>query len=111
MLLRSGIVYKFTWHCCGALYLGETRRYLHTQILEHMGVSPSTGKKLATTSLSSIQTNPHQTLHTVFPADFSIISSCRSYPNLELFIRESLLISELKPSHNKNISSIPLSLF
>ena len=110
-LLRLRIVYKFTCHCCGALYLGQTRHHLHTRISKHMGVSPLTGKKLATTLLSSIQTHSRQTLHTVSPADFSIVSSYRSSSNLELLIRESFPISKLKPSLSENISSTPPSLF
>ena len=44
MLLRSGIVYKFTYQYCGALYLGQTLRRLHTRISEYIGVSPLTGR-------------------------------------------------------------------
>ena len=113
MLMRSRVVYKYTCQCCGALYLGQTRRHLHTRISEHMGVSPLTGKKRATTSFptSSIQAHTRQTNHAISPKDFSIISSCRSSSNFELLIHESLLISKYKPSLNENISSTPLSLF
>ena len=94
---------------------GQTRRHLHTRISEHMqGVSPLTGKKLATcmTSLSSIRAHIHHTLHhTISPNDFSIILSCHSSSNFQLLIRESSLISKFKPSLNANISSTQLSLF
>ena len=105
MLMRSHVVYKYTCWCCRALYLGQTRRHLHTRISEYMGVLPSTGKKQATTLFptSSIQAHICQTNH--------IISSCRSLPNFELLIHESLLISFYKPSLNEDISSAPLSLF
>ena len=111
--MRSRVVYIYTCQCCGALYLGQTRRHIHTRISEHMGVSPLTGKKRATTLFptSSIQAHTRQTNHAISPNDFSIISSCRSSSNFELLIRESLLISKYKPSLNENISSIPLSLF
>ena len=36
--------------------------------------------------------------------------TCQSSCNFELPIRESLLISKYKPSLNKNISSVPVSL-
>ena len=42
------------------------------------------GKKLATTSLSSIQPHiRHHTHHTISPDDFSIISSCHSSSNFD----------------------------
>ena len=57
MLMRSRVVYKYTCQWCGPSYLGQTRCHLHTRISEHMGVSPLTGKKRATTwfTTSSIQ--------------------------------------------------------
>ena len=110
--MRSRVVYKYTCQCCGSLYFVQTRRHSCTRISEHsMEVSPLRGKKLATTSLSSIQAHIHHTHHTISPNDFSIISSCHSSSNFELLIRESLLISKFKPSLNENISSTPLSLF
>ena len=113
MSMRSHVVYKHTCQCCGALDLGQTRRHLHMRISEHLGVSPLTGNKWASTLFptSSIQAHTRQTNHAISPNDFSIISSCRSSSNFELLIRESLLISKYKPSLNENISSIPLSLF
>ena len=95
--------------CCGASYLGQTRRHLHTRISEHMGVSPLTGKKRATHSLSSVLTHTHRTGHSISPDDFTIVSSCRSSSNFEL-LRGSLLISKLKPPLNENISSTPSSV-
>ena len=111
MLMRSRIVYQYKCQCCGALYFGQTRRHFHTRISEHMGVLPSTGKKLTRHSLSIILAHTHHTQHAIFPNDFSIISSARSGSNLELVIQESLLISKSKLSLNENIPSIPLSLF
>ena len=47
--------------------------YNGTRISEHMGVSPSTGKKLITTSLSRIQAHIDHTHRTISPNYFSII--------------------------------------
>ena len=94
MLMRSLVVYKYTRQCCGALYFGQTWRYLYTCISEHVGVSPLTGKKLTTTSISPL-----------------FRPGCHPSSNFELLIRESLLISKFKLSLNENISSTPLSLF
>jgi hypothetical protein len=35
--LRSHVVYLYKCQCCGALYVGQTRRHIHTRISEHMG--------------------------------------------------------------------------
>ena len=93
------------------LYFGQTRRHLRIRISEHMGVSPSTSKKLTRHSLSNILAHTHRTRLEISANEFSINSSACSDPNLELVIQESLLISESKSSLNENISSIPLSLF
>ena len=68
----------------------------------NMGVSPLTGKRLATTSLSSIQAHIRNTNRTILPNDFLIISSCQSSSNFELLIRESLFTSKFRPSLNEN---------
>ena len=55
----------------------------------------------------SIQAHIHSTYHTMTSNNFPIIHSS----NIELVIRENLLISKFKPSLNENISSTPLSWF
>ena len=54
---------------------------------------------------------PHlsETRHTASLDDFKIFCSCSS-PS-EVLVRESLIISKLKPSLNGNLSSIPLFSF
>ena len=49
------------------------------------------------------------TYHPISPDDLSILSSCSS--SFELLLKESLLISKLKPSLNANLSSVPLVLY
>ena len=41
--------------------------------------------------------------------DFFVLSTCSS--SFELLLRESLLISKLKPSLNANLTSVPLTLY
>ena len=107
--LRSCVVYGYTCQCCSTLYVGQTARHLHTRASDHLGVSALTGKKLLNPSPSSILTHLTETGHTALLNDFKIRFSCSSAS--ELFVRESLIISKLKPSLNTNPSSAPLSLF
>ena len=110
--MRSRVVYKYTCQMSMLRSLVFCPNAIRVRVSQkHMRVSPLTGKKLATTSLSSIQAHIHHTHHTIPPNDFPIISSCHSSSNFELLIQESLLISKFKPSLNENISSTPLSLF
>ena len=45
--MRSHVVYKYKCQCCGALYVGQTRRHIQRRISEHMGVSSKIGKNLS----------------------------------------------------------------
>ena len=107
--LRSHVVYQFTCQCCSALYVGQTRRHIHTRISEHIGVSPLTGKErsistMSSNSLTNTCTNTQSPL---------LISKSYHQALLEWdrLIRESLLISQLNPILNANIRSTPLELF
>jgi hypothetical protein len=107
--LRSHVVYQFTCQCCSALYVGQTRRHIHTSISEHMGVSPLTGKERSISSMSSILAHKNMHNHPVSTSDFKILSSGTS--EWDLLICESLLVSQLNPVLNANIRSTPLELF
>ena len=107
--LRSHVVYKYKCQCCGALYVGQTRRHIHMRISEHTGVSPKTGNKLSVSQMSAVLTHHHFSKHTISDSDFTILTSSNSKFDLEM--RESLLISKFKPILNNNISSTPLYLF
>ena len=99
--LRSHVVYLYKCQCCGALYVGQTRRHIHTRISEHMGVSPLTGKKRSVSTMSGILAHIHTTKHQISPSDFKILSTATS--EADLLIRESLFISKLNPILNANI--------
>ena len=108
--LRSRIVYKYKCQCCIALlYVGETVRHFHKRISEHMEISGSTGKPLSKPPFSKIRDHHQSSGHPISSDDFPILSSCSS--SFELLLRESLLISKLKPSLNANLSSVPLTLY
>ena len=108
--LRSLLVYNFICNSCNAGCIGKTKRHYRTGISEHVGVSPLTGKYIKNKSQSSAARDHMLFYKTVdCPEDFSILAktSC----NFTLEVQESILIKLLKPTLNKNISSVPLYLF
>ena len=107
--LRSHVVYLYKCQCCSALYVGQTRRHIHTRISEHMDVSPLTGEKRSVSTMSGILAHIHTTKHQISPSDFKILSTASS--EADLLIRESLFISKLNPTLYANIRSTTLDLF
>ena len=95
-------MYKYTCQCCGALYVGQTRRHIHTRI------SSKTGNKLSVSQMSAVLAHHRLSGHNISDSDFTILTSGNS--KFDLGMRESLLISELKPIVINNISSMPLNL-
>ena len=73
--LRSHVVYLYKCKCCGALYVGQTRRHIHTRISEHMGVSHLTGNKRSVSTMSGILAHIQTTKHHISPSDFKILST------------------------------------
>ena len=70
--------------------------------------SAFTGKALSHTTLSSALARHKRTGHDICFDDFSFLCSASS--QLDVFLRESLLISKLNPSLNANIRSFPFTL-
>jgi len=44
--LRSRVIYKFTYACLNACYIGETGRHFSTRVREHLSPDKSSLKKL-----------------------------------------------------------------
>ena len=108
--LHSLLVYNFTCDSCNAEYIGKTKQHYTTWTLEHIGVSPLTGKCVKNNfQISAIHDHMLSCKTVACPKDFSILakSSC----NFKLEIQESILIKLLKPTLNKKIFSVPLYLF
>ena len=102
-------MYKYKCQCWDALYVGQTRRHIHTRISEHMGVSSKAGNKLSVSQMSAVLTHHHLSGHNISDSDFTILLTSGN-SKFDLEMRESLLISKLKPILNNNISSMPLDL-
>ena len=105
-LLQSDVVYKYSCSHCNATYVGETARHLHTRISEHRGVSHRTGHLLNKTPNSNIFKHYLDTGHDVLPSQFEVV--CNISQNLKL--TESIVIHQLKPSLNENLSSVKLNI-
>ena len=107
--LRSLLLNNFKCNSYNAEYIGKTKHY-RAGTLEHIGVSPLTGKYVKNNSQTSAVHDHMLFCWTIVsPGDFSILakSSC----NFKREIQESILIKLLKLNLNKNISSVPLYLF
>ena len=94
-VLSSKVVYKFVCASCNAIYVGQTHRHLTSSIDEHFGKDKKS----------------HIYQHLISSADclnacssdcFSILDTGRTKDQLR--IKESLFISWLKPSLNKQKS-------
>ena len=109
--IQSLILYKFTCSSCNATYIGKTKRHFKMRMCEHLGISSKTGKKLkynasqATIVRQHLETCKHQ-------GDFDNFKGLGFANNdFELLIKESLLITKLRPTLNKQTDSFKLVLF
>ena len=108
--LRSLLAYNLKHSSCNAEYIGKTKGHYRTRTSEHIGVSPLTGKFVKNNSqTSAIHDHMFFCIAAVCQEDFSILA--KSSQNFKLEIQESILIKLLKPTLNKNISSVPLYMF
>ena len=108
--LHSLLVYNFKCNSFNAEYIRKTKRHYRTRTSERVGVSPLTGKCVKNNSqTSAVHDHMLFCMTVACPEDFSILA--KSFCNFKLEIEESILIKRLKPTLNKNISSVPLYLF
>ena len=107
--LRSRVVYEYTCVGCHSNYIGQTSRHLRHRIAEHAGVSHITGKTMKSQSHSSIRDHSLSCSGCDFsPKNFKILTTGSS--DLELLIKERLLINQRKPAINGNVGSFELLL-
>ena len=83
-------------------------RHFKVRACEHASTSPLTGKKSNNNYSTAMSDHMLLCNYIVSFEDFSILTTGRA--NLELEIKESILISRNKPVLNKNIASLPLHL-
>ena len=97
--LRSFVVYGV--HCtnCESYYGGKTKRHVATRYREHCNPERPT----------AVTRHILSTGHDVSLEDMKVLESGKT--DEELYIKESLIIRDLKPDLNENVSSYSLELF
>ena len=107
--LPSSLVYNLKCNSCNAEYI-QTNHHYRTRTLEHIDVLPLTGKCVKINFQTSAVHDYMLFCKTVVsPEDFLILA--KSSFNFKLESQESISIKLLKPTLNKNISSVALFLF
>ena len=97
--LVANVVYGVYCTDCQEYYVGKTKRHLKKRFDEHRDI-----RKPTTVSNHTMKNN-----HDVLFANVKIMAHGNS--DLELLIKESLIIKQLKPSLNANVTSYPLEMF
>ena len=102
-IIRSDIVYRFTYSNCKVTNYGKTYRHFFTKATEHMGTSNLTGKRHKSVKQSAAS---NHLLECNCSIDFGHFNILTSDPNkFELFIKESLLIKRDQPQLKTKPSS------
>ena len=96
--LVSMVTYLFTCPSCEAGYVGKTTLNLTTRIHQHLGLSPTTKKKLQTIPNSAIYQHSTSTKHVISADDFTILNSCNTEEMLN--ITEAIQIKLKSPKLN-----------
>ena len=100
---RSKVVYRANCWDCDSFYVGKTKRRLHDRKTEHF-------KALSLgCHASALADHVISTGHNIKWDHFDILTTGKS--DLQCKIKETLLISELKPSLNENVGSEKLFLY
>lgn len=107
--LRSHVVYEFTCAGCHASYIGQTSRHLRHRVAEHQGVSHLTGRPVKSLCHSSIRDHcSHCHNSDISAQHFKILAGGSS--EVELLVKERLLINNRKPLLNGNAGTFELLL-
>ena len=107
--LCSGIVYSFKYNSCNAIYYGKTKCHFYVRAAEHMGISHLTNKRIKNIKQSAISDHLLTCDCNINFDDFTIWS--KDSNNINLLVKQSLLVSRDKPIFNKTVKSFPLELF
>ena len=95
----SCVVYGVCCSDCPDVYVGKTKRHLITRFNEHLDVR----------KVSAVKNHIMEYNHDVQFDDVKIMA--RGSTDIELLIKESLIIKRTKPKMNANVASYPLEMF
>ena len=101
------MVYKFQCGLSIESYYGECIRHLTVRNGEHIGILPSTNKRVQPIKDSAV--SHHLLNYSPNFEDFSVL--CHENKKYLIELKESLLIMRDRPSMNRDIRSAPLYLF
>ena len=109
--IQSLVLYEYTCGSCNATYIGKTKRHFKKRMCEHLGISHLTGKNLKYNNkqVTNVRQHIHDMNHIGTFDNFKPLGYARN--DFELLIKESLLITKLKPTLNKQIDKFKLELF
>ena len=100
---KSKVVYKASCWDCDAFYIGKTKRRLHDRKVEHFKALTQVGHT------SAVANHAISSGHNIKWDHFQVLASGRC--DLHCKIKEPLLIRDLEPTLNDNISSEKLWLY
>ena len=109
-LLQSLLLYLYTCGSCNATYIGKTKRHHKMRMCEHLGISHITGAKRKYTEALATKVRLHleNSKHSGSFEDFKILGYANN--DFELLIKESLLITKLKPTLNKQTDNFKIRI-
>ena len=109
--IQSLLLYKFTCGSCNATYIGKTKRHSKIRKCEHLGISPKTGniRKYNATHATIVRQHIVNSKHHCDFDNFTVLGYANN--DFELLIKESLLITKMRPSLNKQVDNFKLLLF
>ena len=100
---KSKVIYKASCWDCNDFYIGKTKQGLHDRKTEHFKVL------VKNDHTSAIADDVKTTGHNIKGDYFDILASGKT--DYHCKIKETLLIQELKPASNANVSSEKLILY
>ena len=110
-MLISGLVYNYSCGGWYATYYGKIKRPFKVWILEHLGISHLTRKKVKIDNSKLTRIQEYLLCCNYSPSFEYIPIFTKESNNLKLKIMESLLIAYDKSDLNKNGSSLPSEVF
>ena len=108
MYLPTYLIYKFECSNCNITCYDETERHLKVRAGEHISTSPLTGKRVNNNKKISVKDHCLLSGHVCSFEDFTVLDY--ESHKFKRLIKESLLVSEDKPSFNKQVKLLKLEL-